>query len=85
MQESEPVREREALAAKARAEQEQAREREPEVEDELLATVGSNVWPPGLRAQTERREDRHCRDVELNSKLCRTRVSDQFSKKWRGH
>jgi ubiquitin carboxyl-terminal hydrolase 22/27/51 len=40
--ESEAVREREALAAKARVEQAQAREREREVEDELLATVGSN-------------------------------------------
>ena len=36
-----------------------------------------DVRPPErLRAQSERREDRCRRDVELNSELCRTCVSD---------
>lgn len=36
-----------------------------------------DVRPPeGLRAQPERREDRRRRDVELNTVLCETGVSD---------
>ena len=45
-----------------------------------------DVRPPeGLRAQPKRRENRRRRDVELNSVLCRSHVSDQFNKKSKGH